>query len=223
MVQGKFHILLALLLWLSPLVEGAGEVSAQIKFGVKGGVNLVSFSNNKEFLDAKYRSGFFVGPTLKADVATLPLGVDISLIYDQRSASVTNYLPNDAAFPGNSLNEKIRSRTLNIPLNLRFYVLDIGGLDAFVKAGPQVSTYLGDKKVVEGITDYKEEWDEADYSVNLGAGFTISEKLEVSANCNIYCGKRKNASWSDAFEHTTQSVKHDMKKLAWQVGVAWYF
>lgn len=195
----------------------SASVSAQIKFGVKGGVNLVGFSNDKEFLDAKYRSGFFVGPTIKADVASLPFGVDLSLLYDQRSADITN------TFPGNEVTRNVKNRTLNIPLNIRFYVLNIAGLDAFVKAGPQVSTYLGDKKVVEGITDYKEEWDEADYSVNLGAGFTISQQLEVSANCNIYCGKRKNASWSDAIEHTAQSVKHDMKKLAWQVGVTWYF
>lgn len=191
--------------------------SAQIKFGVKGGVDLVSFSNNKEFLDSKYRSGFFIGPTLKADVTTLPIGVDLSLVYDQRSADIINTIP------GNESKRNLKSRTLNIPLNIRYYVLDIGGLDAFVKAGPQVSTYLGDKKIIDGIKDYEEEWDEADYSVNLGAGFTISDQLEVTANCNIYCGKRKNASWSDVIEHTTQSVKHDMKKLAWQIGVAWYF
>lgn len=213
--SGGAGLLFLLLLWLSPLVGESGSVSAQIKFGVKAGVDLIHLSDNREFLDAKYRSGFHLGPTLKVDIPSTSFGADVSLILDQRSAEVTD----------NTLErtDKLTSRTLNIPVNVRFYVLDLKALDVFVKAGPQLTTYLGDNNILEGIEDFKDEWSDSEYYLNLGGGLTISKRLEVSANCNIYCGKTKNASLSDTYEQAKQAVKHDIKKLSWQVSAAWYF
>ncbi len=227
------YVLILAALWLSPLSgELEGSASAQIKLGVKAGVDLMQLSNDKEFIDAKYRSGFHLGPTIKVDIPSTSFGADISLILDQRSAEVTSYQSNmdymsDFFEPGNIVAErktdKLTCRTLNIPLNIRFYVLDLKALDVFVKAGPQLTTYLGDKKVIEGVTDFKDEWADSEYYLNLGGGFTISKQLEVSANCNIFCGKTKDAKLSDTFEQAKQAVKHNVKKLAWQISAAWYF
>lgn len=216
----KHYTLLFAALWLFPLVgESEGSVFAQIKLGVKAGVDLMQLSTDKEFMDAKYRSGFHLGPTIKVDIPSTSFGADVSLILDQRSAKVTMLSP----FEEKTDEAKLTSRTLNIPLNVRFYVLDLKALDVFVKAGPQLTTYLGDKKILEGVKDFKDEWSDSEYYVNLGGGFTISKQLEVSANCNIYCGKTKDAKLSDTFEQAKQAVKHDVKKLSWQISAAWYF
>lgn len=226
------YALILAALWLSPLVEGTGEAFAQIKLGIKAGIDLIHLSDNREFMDAKYRSGFHLGPTIKVDIPSTSFGADVSLILDQRSAEVTSYtsgLDYGSSFsePGSIITEsktdKLTCRTLNIPLNIRFYVLDLKALDVFVKAGPQLTTYLGDKKILEGVKDFKDEWADSEYYVNLGGGFTISKQLEVSANCNIFCGKTKDAKLLDTFEQTKQAVKHDVKKLAWQISAAWYF
>lgn len=216
----KHYTLLFAALWLFPLVgESEGAVFAQIKLGVKAGVDLMQLSTDKEFMDAKYRSGFHLGPTIKVDIPSTSFGADVSLILDQRSAKVTMLSP----FEEKTDEAKLTNRTLNIPLNVRFYVLDLKALDVFVKAGPQLTTYLGDKKILEGVKDFKDEWSDSEYYVNLGGGFTISKQLEVSANCNIYCGKTKDAKLSDTFEQAKQAVKHDVKKLSWQISAAWYF
>ena len=208
-----------ILLWLSPLTgELEGSASAQIKLGVKAGVDLMHLSTDREFMDAKYRSGFHLGPTIKVDIPSTSFGADVSLILDQRSAEVTA-----TPLVGESEVAKLTSRTLNIPLNVRFYVLDLKALDVFVKAGPQLTTYLGDKKIIEGVEDFKDEWADSEYYVNLGGGFTISKQLEVSANCNIYCGKTRDAKLLSTFEQAKQAIKHDVKKLAWQISAAWYF
>ncbi len=38
---------------------------AQVKFGVKGGVNVTSMSFNNSVFDASNRTGFFIGPPLR--------------------------------------------------------------------------------------------------------------------------------------------------------------
>ena len=190
------------------------SASAQVKLGVKAGVNLVQFSNDREFLDAKYRSGFFVGPTLRADLPSY-LGADVSLVFDQRSANVTN------EFFGEE--QHLTRNTLNIPLNVRFYVVNTSFVDLFVKAGPQYCVYLGDKTFSDVAENYRKEWEDSELSVNVGAGFTISKSLELSANYNFYCGKKNDTSWADIFEKTKESIKHDIKKQAWQISAVYYF
>lgn len=68
----------------------AQPADAQIQFGVKGGVNLssFSFSNDADMLDSKNRTGFFIGPTVNFTLPVVGLGVDASVLYDQREAKV---------------------------------------------------------------------------------------------------------------------------------------
>lgn len=193
---------------------GGGFLHAQVRLGVKAGVNLISFSNDREFLDAKYRSGFFVGPTLKADLPSM-FGFDLSLLYDHRQSKVES----DVFDTSTNLNRN----TLNIPFNVRFYALKNSLLDVFVSAGPQYSVYITDKKISDVAENYEREWQDSELSVNLGGGITISKTLELSANYNIFIGKKKDSSWADVFEKTKESVKHDMMNQAWQISAVYYF
>lgn len=38
-------------------------LSAQVKFGLKGGLNVTDMSLSSEVFDASNRTGFFIGPT----------------------------------------------------------------------------------------------------------------------------------------------------------------
>ena len=66
----------------------ATTAEAQIKFGLKGGVNVTSMSFNNSVFDASNRTGFFVGPTVKIQLPLVGLGIDASALYDQREAKV---------------------------------------------------------------------------------------------------------------------------------------
>lgn len=193
---------------------GCGFLHAQIQLGIKAGADFIQLPNDREFLDAKYRSGFFVGPTLKAEIPK-SFGADLSLLIDHRSAKITSNVFNEE--------ESLSCNTLNIPVNLRFYVVNTSMLDLFVKAGPQFCVYLGDKKFSDIVDDYKREWEDSEISLNIGAGITIIKTLELSANYNIYCGRTSDARWADFYERAKESVKHDMKNQAWQLSAVYYF
>ena len=61
---------------------------AQVKFGVKGGLNLTSMKLDKSAVDKSNQAGFFIGPTVNFTLPVVGLGIDASALYDQRSAKV---------------------------------------------------------------------------------------------------------------------------------------
>ena len=61
---------------------------AQIKFGLKGGLNITDMSMSKDVLDASNRTGFFIGPSVKFTLPVVGLGIDAAALYDQREAKL---------------------------------------------------------------------------------------------------------------------------------------
>ena len=49
---------------------GATPAQAQVKFGVKGGLNVTNMTFTKDIFDASNKTGFFIGPIVKV---SLPL------------------------------------------------------------------------------------------------------------------------------------------------------
>ena len=80
----KIFMLLAMIVTMT----AANNASAQIKFGLKGGVNVTDMSLNSSVFDASNRTGFFVGPTIKVQLPLVGLGIDASALYDQREAKI---------------------------------------------------------------------------------------------------------------------------------------
>ena len=62
----------------------AVPASAQVQFGLKGGLNVTSMSLSEKVLSKENRAGFFIGPTAKFTLPIVGLGVDASALYDQR-------------------------------------------------------------------------------------------------------------------------------------------
>lgn len=62
----------------------AVPAGAQIKFGIKGGLNITDMSFSKDVVKTSNQTGFFIGPTLKIKIPVVGLGVDASALYDQR-------------------------------------------------------------------------------------------------------------------------------------------
>ena len=56
---------------------------AQVRFGIKGGLNVSDMSLSKDVLESSNRLGFFVGPTLKVTLPLTGLSADISALYNQ--------------------------------------------------------------------------------------------------------------------------------------------
>ena len=154
---------------------------AQIKLGVKGGVNVTDMSIDKKVFDASNQTGFFIGPTLKFSLPLTGLGIDIAALYDQRSAKINDAEENDGK-------ETLKQQAINIPINLR-YGIGLGSLASiYFAAGPQFGFNVGDKdkKIFDDAT-----WElkKSSFSINLGAGVSLIKHIEIGANYNIACGK----------------------------------
>lgn len=189
---------------------------AQVKFGFRGGANLVNMklSGNvmNNITDKDNRAGFYIGPTVKFTVPIVGLSLDASALYDQRSTEV-------AGEDGSK--ESLITRQLAIPINVR-YGWGLGSVaDIFLFAGPQVAfNFAKDKNVFNNMGDWS--WKTSNFSVNVGLGCTILSHVELKANYNIACGKTGEATILDAATKTvTGTVKS--KYNSWQIGMAYYF
>ena len=193
----------------------AMPANAQIKFGLKGGVNVTSMSFSNEVFDASNRTGFFIGPTVKIQLPLVGLGIDASALYDQREAKIK---VGDV-----ETGSSVKQQAIAVPINLR-YGWGLSSLaNIFLFAGPQFSFNVGDKDVE--LDGTKGTWNlkNSNFSVNVGAGVTILKHLQLSGNYNIACGKTGDAAWDQVTEALSKEKKSRGRFNAWQIGLAYYF
>ncbi len=180
---------------------------AQIKFGVKGGLNITDMKFSEDIASESNKKGFFIGPTAKFTLPLVGLGIDAAALYDQRDAK--------------SGDQTISQRSINIPVNLR-YSIGLGSLaSVYLAAGPQWGYNIGSKTFDLG-NNTKYEMSESNFSVNLGAGVSLLKHLEVGFTYNIAVGKTGEANvWNGVSEAWNQVNKG--RADAWQVSAAYYF
>ena len=187
----------------------AMPASAQLKFGVKGGLNITDMSLSSDVFETSNRTGFFIGPTVKFTLPIVGLGIDASALYDQRESELTN-ADNEVT--------KIKQQAINIPINLR-YDIGLGSLAAvYLAAGPQVGFNVGDKNqtLFDDVADWK--LNSSNFSVNVGAGVMLLSHLQVGANYNIVCGKTGKITYLDGVESVFRG-----RSNSWQISMAYYF
>ena len=201
------------------MLFAASSAQAQVKFGLKGGLNVTNMSLNSEVFDADNQTGFFIGPTVKFTLPIVGLGIDASALYDQRDAKV-KVEEGDGA----SVESKIKNQSINIPINLRYGVGLGSTASIYLFAGPQFGFNVGDKN--QSLYKDVAQWrlKSSTFSVNVGLGAMLLSHLQISANYNIACGKTGETTVSEALGTTAQSAaKKRGRANAWQIGLAYYF
>ena len=200
------------------MLFAASSAQAQVKFGLKGGLNVTNMRLNSEVFDADNQTGFFIGPTVKFTLPIVGLGIDASALYDQRDAKVK--VEDD----GESVESKIKNQSINIPINLRYGVGLGSTASLFLFAGPQFGFNVGDKN--QSLFEDAAQWrlKSSTFSVNVGLGAMLLSHLQISANYNIACGKTGETTVSDVAGETVQQMfKKRGRANAWQIGLAYYF
>lgn len=204
---------------------------AQVKFGVKGGLNVTNMTFTKDIFDASNKAGFFIGPMVKV---SLPLGfsVDAAALYDQKSAKVTYQYteistgqPSEDAVGEYDGWQNVKQQSINIPVNLR-YAIGLGSMaNVFFFAGPQWGFNIGHKNY--GTRSYGGEgnqnffsFKDSNFSINVGLGATLLKHLQVSANYNIACGKTADISYGMALESI---AKARSRSNCWQIALGYWF
>ena len=202
--------ILALMVLLSAITM---TTQAQlVKFGIKGGLDLVSMSFNESVFDTSNKAGWFVGPTVQVNLLA-GLGADIAAFYDQKTAEVNS--------------ETIKMKSILVPLNVR-YKFGLGKtVGIYVAAGPQFGFNVGDsefKWMDKSSYENTFQLKKSNFSINLGAGVYLTKHLEVGFAYNIAMGKTADASWKQAWDATVATVKNDdTKTKSWQISAAYFF
>lgn len=202
----KFFTLVVLLATMTVAAQ------AQVKFGVKGGLNLTNMKFDNSVTNKSNQTGFFIGPTLNFTLPVVGLGIDASALYDQRSAKI------------DGSEEKLKQQSIQVPINLR-YGFGLGNTASiYIFAGPQFGFNIGDKSA--NIIDNALEWrlKDSNLSANVGLGLMLLNHLQVSANYNIALGTTGESNVIS----TTASTVGDLvtgktKANAWQLSVAYFF
>lgn len=193
----------------------ANTAKAGINFGVKGGLNVTSMSISSKVLDSNNRAGFFIGPTVKFTLPLVGLGIDASALYDQREAKLAvDVNGNSQDLPTKNT---LKTQAINIPINVR-YSIGLGSVaNVLFFAGPQFGFNVGDKNHDLGA-NYEWKLKSSQFSVNVGAGFTVLKHLQLTANYNIACGKTGEITASNVL-----STPKSGRTNAWQIALAYYF
>ena len=187
----------------------ASNADAQVKFGLKGGMNITRLSFDSNVFNSSNKMGFFIGPMVKFTVPLVGLSFDAAALYDQKEAEVSN--TGDTG--GTS---KVKMRYVDIPVNVR-YGWGLSSLaNIFLFAGPQWSYNVGDKEISWG--NNKLSLSKSNMSVNVGAGVTLLKHLQISANYNIACGKK-----AVAVEDNTTHESAVSNNNTWQIALGYYF
>ena len=192
----------------------AAPADAQVKFGVKGGLNVTDMHLSSEVFDKSNQAGWYIGPTVKVSLLVTGLGVDIAALYDYRSAKVTD--------PSNE-DIKIKQQSINVSVNLR-YGIGLGSLASIIfHAGPQIGFNVGDKNFKwTDTSNYALK--KSNFSVNVGLGVSVAKHFEITGNYNIACGKTADATVLKTVQNVAgTSVKSKSRNSSWQVGLAYYF
>jgi hypothetical protein len=179
------------------------SIRADIRFGVKVGVDLANASFNKDVVQTSNFTGFQAGPVLE-------LGIfDIAALYSQQGMK---FKFNDIDF------EKNESR-LDVPVNLKLK-LGTGGIGCFLAAGPYANFRLsGDDFLVsaEGIrSDFKSKSFGA--GINIGGGISL---LGLQIGVNYRMGLTDDYKSFNAVQEGLAGFKG--KTRVWSITAACFF
>lgn len=196
-------------------VAVAMPAQAQIKFGVKGGLNLANSLSStwKDKANADNYTGFFIGPMVDVTIPIVGLGLDGALMYSQK---------------GNKLGgETLKQQGLEIPVNLK-YSFGLGSLASiYLAAGPSFFfNFKSDDDLTLGTVTDKVKYENAEVALNLGAGVKLFKHLQVGVNYNMPFTDSAKAGISDkdyASEAWDAIKGKSFKTKVWQVSVAYIF
>ncbi|MBQ3780530.1 MAG: porin family protein [Bacteroidaceae bacterium] len=186
----------------------AVPASAQFSYGLKAGLNVSKASLDWSTVSSDNQTGFFVGPMVEFTVPLVGVGVDASLLYNNKGMKLKDVTS------GNSFSQTLQY--IDIPINLK-YTYGLGSIaGVFVTTGPQFSFNISSKKLK--IADYTLK--SSEFSWNVGLGAKLLGHLQVAYNYNIAIGKTSEFEYYDT---AMNLVKGKLKNNTHQISLAYMF
>lgn len=184
------------------LVAVAIPAQAQLRFGVKGGLNITSVHFNSDLLKSDNVTGFHIGPMIEATMPLLGFGFDAAILYAQKGMESNS----------SGVTTTMKTSYLDVPVNLKWkFGLPI--IKAYLAAGPYASFRIGGDKIWNVLNDQLET-KSFGAGLNFGAGVELFSHLQVGFNYQL--GLTDNFS-AEKLDLT------DNKNRGWVISAAYLF
>jgi len=184
------------------------SAQADIKFGVKAGVNLATASFSKDALEPDNFTGFQAGLMTEFTLPIVGLGMDASLLYSQQGLK----------FKKEDREGKIG--TLEIPVNLKFKVSLFDILGGYLATGPYANFTLSD-----GLSGLKDEFNTKTFGFgwNFGFGVEILSHLQVGANYQLGLTNAYKNIKDITGDDIRDAMNAQGKPHGWSITAAYFF
>lgn len=159
--------------------------NAQVfQYGIKAGMNLSGESDHEypasTFEGSGYTTGFALGGVFNYQLAH-SFDLEADLMYSMQGMKEDLTIMNDNGVFEQTVDYKIRSHYMNLPIVLKYYMMD--GL--YVECGPQVGYLLSKKDEAETV-DMTNSFDssntkKADFSILGGLGIVFKNNMFIDA------------------------------------------
>ena len=189
-------------------------VGAQVRIGLKGGLELTQMEFSSAALRESNRAGFYVGPQAKFQLPVVGLGIDVAALYSRREVKVES--------------ESLTQQSLLIPAHVR-YGVNIGEvLGIFLCAGPQFNFNVGDDIFYwrdKDSNNNQYSLQNTLLSMNFGGGIDLGPNLEATIYYNVPLGKTADFTW-DRLGEELKNEKWSRAKSrinAWHIALTYFF
>ena len=202
------------LLLLALLMGTCLSVQAQVKFGLRAGLNMTKTNLDtsvKSLFKSETSPGFFVGPSLEFTLPIVGLGFDVSALYDNRKLTIENSL---------GTSESTTIHNVSVPLNLHWNINILPGYGLYAATGPQVSWNIGNKLGGIFSTDYKLR--NSTLSWNIGGGFNLGPQFQLGYTYNVGIGSTGELT-NIKEGYDTFSKNSKLKSNTHQIHITYFF
>ncbi len=186
---------------------------AQLKWGVKGGLNVSKLSIDSKWYSSDNQMGFFIGPMMEFNIPATGLGIDASVLYSQQAIRVNSNDREDVT-EGNV-------QGLDVPINLK-YTFGLGSMAGiYVAAGPDLFFDFSKKGELSYAYLIKKDMN---IGLNVGAGIKLIKHLQIGVTYTIPLsdsGHLDDSAITDYFVNPPPVYK--CKTTSWKVSAAYLF
>lgn len=164
------------LILLAAMALVAIPAKSQIRFGIKGGVNISSVHFNASIVDRGNITGFNIGPMVEFMVPMAGLGFDAAILYSQKGGEFKL-----KEFPTEVIDAK--NDYIDVPVNMKWkFGLPI--IKGYFSAGPYVSFRVGGEKFWNFSSAVGDQLKAHTFGagLNFGAGVEVVKHVQVGFN-----------------------------------------
>ena len=155
-----------------------------VKFGAKAGLNISSITGDTDgFGDISSKVGFQVGGFAEIKISD-KFAIQPELLYSAQGAKT------EFSEEGLSVKGTQKLAYLNIPVMARFYVakgfsLEAGPQLGFLLSAEQEATVSFEGESETESADNKKDFNSTDFGFNLGAGYDVTENINLGLRYSI--------------------------------------